>query len=56
MAFPPIRLQSAFNLGGLTPRAARPMRTWCKVQENSLLSRAAAVAFYACWRWCRSWP
>lgn len=46
MAFPPIRLQSAFNLGGLTPRQL-VMRTWCKVQENSLLSRAAAVAFYA---------
>ncbi|QDV38096.1 YihY/virulence factor BrkB family protein [Tautonia plasticadhaerens] len=46
MSFPPIRLRSAFNLGGLSPvQLAR--RTWCRVSENSLMSRAAAVAFYA---------
>ncbi|WP_233578773.1 YihY/virulence factor BrkB family protein [Tautonia sociabilis] len=46
MAFPPIRLQSAFNLGGLTPiQLAR--RTWCRAKQHSLMSRAAAVAFYA---------
>ena len=46
MAFPPIRLRSAFNLGGLSMlQLAR--RTWSRVTENSLMSRAAAVAFYA---------
>jgi membrane protein len=46
VAFPPMRLRSAFNLGGLTPmQLAR--RTWCRVSENALMSRAAAVAFYA---------
>lgn len=44
--FPPIRLRSAFKLGGLTvPELAR--RSWKKIQENEIFTRAAAVAFYA---------
>src|SRR4051812_1336932 len=44
--FPPVRLRSAFNFGGLSlPELAR--RTWKKIQENEVFTRAAAVAFYA---------
>ncbi|WP_152051151.1 YihY/virulence factor BrkB family protein [Tautonia marina] len=42
----PVRLRSAFNLGGLTPRQLAS-RTWCQISKNSLMSRAAAIAFYA---------
>lgn len=42
----PVRLRSAFNLGGLTARQLAS-RTWCQISKNSLMSRAAAVAFYA---------
>lgn len=46
MGFSPVRLRSAFNLGGLTPRELAA-RTWCEISKNALMSRAAAVAFYA---------
>ncbi|CAN5908208.1 YihY/virulence factor BrkB family protein [soil metagenome] len=41
-----LRLHSALNLGGLSAyQLAR--RTWTKINENELMTRAAAVAFYA---------
>jgi len=46
VSFPPIRLQQAWNLGGLSLRELAT-RTWQKVQQNELMTRAAAVAFYA---------
>jgi membrane protein len=44
--FPPIRLRAALTLGGLTVREL-VVRTWTKVDENEIMTRAAAVAFYA---------
>ncbi|WP_169974060.1 YihY/virulence factor BrkB family protein [Tautonia rosea] len=46
MSLFPVRLRSAFHLGGLTLRQL-VSRTWCQMSKNSLMSRAAAVAFYA---------
>ena len=46
MAFSPIRLHAAFNLGGLSP-IQLAYRTWTRISEHSLMSRAAAIAFYA---------
>ena len=40
------RLWSAMNLGGLTFREAA-IRTWKKIGEHEILTRAAAIAFYA---------
>jgi membrane protein len=44
--FPPIRLREALSLGGLRPRELL-MRTWEKIDENEIMTRAAAVSFYA---------
>ncbi len=44
--FPPIRLRAALTLGGLTVRELA-VRTWHKINENEIMTRAAAVAFYA---------
>jgi len=44
--FPPLRLREALSLGGLTPREL-VIRTWAKVQEHEIMTRAAAVSFYA---------
>jgi len=46
MKFPPLRLREALKLGGLTPREVAA-RTWTKLNENELMTRAAAVSFYA---------
>ncbi len=40
------RIRSAFHLGGLTPRELAE-RTWKKINDNEILTRASAVAFYA---------
>jgi membrane protein len=40
------RLWSAMNLGGLTVREAA-VRTWTKIGEHEILTRAAAISFYA---------
>ena len=40
------RLWSALHLGGLTPREAA-VRTWQRIDEHAILTRAAAIAFYA---------
>jgi membrane protein len=44
--FPPIRLREALSLGGLRPREL-VTRTWEKIHENEIMTRAAAVSFYA---------
>ncbi len=44
--FPPLRLREAMSLGGLTVRELA-VRTWKKINEHEILTRAAAVAFYA---------
>jgi membrane protein len=44
--FPPLRLREALSLGGLTLRELAA-RSWCKVNEHEILTRAAAVSFYA---------
>jgi membrane protein len=44
--FPPLRLRSALNLGGLTA-CEFAVRTWKKMDEHEVMTRAAAVAFYA---------
>lgn len=41
-----LRLRSAFNLGGLTPRELAE-RTWKKINDNEIMTRAAGIAFYA---------
>ncbi|MHC5541619.1 YihY/virulence factor BrkB family protein, partial [Singulisphaera rosea] len=41
----PLRLREAISLGGLTVREL-VVRTWKKVIENEIMTRAAAVAFY----------
>ena len=46
MGFPPIRLQQAWNFGGLSVREPA-MRTWKRTNDHELMTRAAAVAFYA---------
>jgi membrane protein len=46
MAFPPLRLKEALTLGGLSVRELAT-RTWKKMNENEILTRAAAVSFYA---------
>src|SRR4051794_18535195 len=42
----PLRLREALKLGGLTVREL-VLRTWKKMQEHEILTRAAAVSFYA---------
>jgi membrane protein len=44
--FPPIRLREALSLGGLNVRELA-VRTWASVLENEIMTRAAAVSFYA---------
>ncbi len=46
MAFPNKRFWSAMNLGGLTVREAAG-RTWMGIVEHEILTRAAAITFYA---------
>lgn len=41
-----VRLKSALSFGGLSPRAALT-RTWTEMMENEVMTRAAAIAFYA---------
>jgi membrane protein len=40
-----MRLREAFNFGGITPTEAA-MRTWKRVNDNEILTRASAVSFY----------
>ena len=44
--FLPLRLREALTLGGLSVRELL-VRTWNKIYEHEILTRAAAVAFYA---------
>lgn len=44
--FPSIQLKSAWNFGGLSFRQLLA-RTWNKLNDNEILTRAAAVSFYA---------
>ncbi len=44
--FLPLRLREAWTLSGLTPREAA-VQTWKKISEHEILTRAAAIAFYA---------
>src|SRR3954451_14096974 len=44
--FVPLRLRAALNLGGLSLREL-VTRTWQKINENEIMTRAAAVSFYA---------
>jgi membrane protein len=46
MPFPPIRLAQAWNLGGLSVREVA-VRTWRRIQDHELMTRAAAISFYA---------
>jgi membrane protein len=42
----PLRLKAALGLGGLSIRELA-VRTWTKINENEILTRASAVSFYA---------
>lgn len=44
--FPPLRLREAFSLGGLSVRELAA-RTWNKMDDHEIMTRAAAVSFYA---------
>jgi membrane protein len=44
--FPPIRLKEALSLGGMSFRELA-IRTWKKINDNEIMTRAAAVSFYA---------
>lgn len=44
--FPPLRLREALSLGGLSVRELL-VRTWVKINEHEIMTRAAAVSFYA---------
>ncbi len=44
--FPPLRLKEAFNLGGLSVKELG-LRTWKRINEHEIMTRAAAVSFYA---------
>jgi membrane protein len=46
MAFSPARLWTALNLGGLSVREAAE-RTWTRINDHEILTRAAAISFYA---------
>lgn len=46
MSFPPLRLREALTLGGLTP-GELVRRTWTALNEHEIVTRAAAVSFYA---------
>src|SRR5262245_41436293 len=45
-AFLTARLCSAMNLGGLSVRETA-VRTWARINEHEILTRAAAISFYA---------
>jgi membrane protein len=44
--FPPLRLREALSLGGLSVRELAH-RTWNTISDHEIMTRAAAVAFYA---------
>lgn len=44
--FPPLRLRSALSFGGLTVRELL-VRTWSEMSKHEIMTRAAAVSFYA---------
>ena len=44
--FPPVRLREALSLGGLRPRELA-LRVWRRANENEIMTRAAAISFYA---------
>jgi membrane protein len=44
--FPPLRLREALSLGGLSVRELT-VRTWKNINDHEIMTRAAAVAFYA---------
>lgn len=44
--FPPVRLREALRFGGLSARELL-VRTWHKSNDNEVMTRAAAVSFYA---------
>ena len=44
--FLPLRLREALTLGGLTIRELA-VRTWRKINDNEIMTRASAVSFYA---------
>lgn len=44
--FPPLRLREALALGGLSVRELL-VRTWTKINEHEIWTRAAAVSYYA---------
>lgn len=44
-AFPPLRLRQAMTFGGLTPRELLA-RTWRRMNDHEIFTRASAVAFY----------
>ena len=44
--FLPLRLRAALDLGGLSAREL-VIRTWKKIDEHEIMTRAAAVSFYA---------
>ncbi|MEA2630743.1 MAG: rane protein [Chloroflexota bacterium] len=46
LVFPPIRLREAWSLGGLSVRELA-VRTWKGILDNEIMTRAAAVSFYA---------
>lgn len=46
LVFPPIRLRAAWSLGGLSVRELA-VRTWKGILDNEIMTRAAAVSFYA---------
>ena len=46
MAFSNKRFWSAMNLGGLTAREVA-IRTWRGMNDHEILTRAAAISFYA---------
>jgi membrane protein len=46
LVFPPIRLRAAWSLGGLSVRELA-VRTWKGIIDNEIMTRAAAVSFYA---------
>ncbi|WZP00462.1 YihY/virulence factor BrkB family protein [Isosphaeraceae bacterium EP7] len=41
----PVRLREAFKFGGIRPSEA-VMRTWKRINDNEILTRASAVSFY----------
>ena len=43
---PLLRLREALTLGGLSPKEAA-LRTWKRVNDHEIMTRAAAVSFYA---------